>query len=88
MIQETTEPEVLERYRAKIIRPRRRRIADIFDTARQLGLIDADADLTIAVSLCTGGWYGRALAGDPVPDDWPRRTADLVWRALGGTPGG
>jgi AcrR family transcriptional regulator len=87
MLQETTEPEVLHAYRARIIQPRRRRIAAILEAARERGLIDADADLTIAVALCTGGWYGRALAGDPPPDAWPQRTAALVWRSLGGTPG-
>ncbi|MHA6762660.1 TetR/AcrR family transcriptional regulator [Streptacidiphilus sp. PAMC 29251] len=87
MLQETTEPEVLQAYREKIIQPRRRRITTILETARDRGLIDADADLTIAVSLCTGSWYGRALAGDPVPEGWPERTAALVWRSLGGTPG-
>jgi AcrR family transcriptional regulator len=86
MLQETTEPEVLEAYRARIIQPRRRRIAAILETAREHQLIDADPDLTIAVTLCTGGWYGRALAGDPAPDAWPERTAALVWRSLGGTP--
>lgn len=86
MLQETTEPEVLHAYRKRIIQPRRRRIAVILESARTRGLIDADADLTIAVTLCTGGWYGRALAGDPPPDHWPQRTAALVWRSLGGTP--
>lgn len=87
MLQETTEPEVLDAYRRRIIQPRRRRIAAILEAARERGLIDADADLTIAVALCTGGWYGRALAGDPPPDAWPQRTAALVWRSLGGAPG-
>jgi AcrR family transcriptional regulator len=86
MLQETTEPEVLEGYRAKVIRPRRQRIKAILEAARQLGLIDQDADLTVAAAMCTGGWYGRALAGEPVPSEWPTRTASLVWRALGGQP--
>ena len=84
MLQETTDPVVLERYRAKMIRPRRQRLAAVLKAAQQLGMIDADADLTVAVTMCTGNWYGRALAGDPIPEDWPRRTAALVWRALGG----
>ena len=87
MLQETTRTEVLHAYRQRVIAPRRRRIAGILETAQALGQIDADADLTIAVALCTGGWYGRALAGDPPPDNWPQRTAALVWRSLGGTPG-
>ena len=85
MLQETTEVEVLRRYRSRIVQPRRRRLADILRAAQRLGQIDQDADLTVALTMCTGCWYGRALAGDPVPPDWPRRTATLVWRALGGT---
>ena len=77
-------PDVRERYRARVIHPRRHRITAILEAARQLALIDQDADLTVAVAMCTGAWYGRALAGDPVPAEWPTRTAALVWRAVGG----
>ena len=86
MLQEKTEPEVLARYRAVVIHPRRQRILAILEAAQHLGLIDHDADLVVAVTMCTGSWYGRALAGDPVPEQWPARTAALVWRALGGSP--
>ncbi len=49
--------------------------------------IDSDADLEVAITLCTGSWYARALAGLPPPPDWPGRTAALVWRAVGGAQG-
>lgn len=84
MLQENTELQVREGYRATVIHPRRRRIAAILQAAQGLGLIDQDADLTVAVTMCTGAWYGRELAGEPVPAHWPTRTATLVWRALGG----
>ncbi|MEQ4722446.1 TetR/AcrR family transcriptional regulator [Nonomuraea sp. B19D2] len=84
MLQDTTEPEVLARYRARVIAPRRRRILGILQSAQQSGLIDSDADLEIAVTMCTGSWYGRALAEPNPPPHWPERTAALIWRALGG----
>jgi AcrR family transcriptional regulator len=84
MLQENTDPQARDRYRTRVIHPRRHRIKAIFEAAQRLDLIDQDADLTIAVTMCTGAWYGRALAGEPVPSDWPTRTANLVWRALGG----
>jgi hypothetical protein len=86
MLQDTTDPAVKEAYLARVVAPRRRRIRAILETAVQLGLADADADLEIAVTMCTGCWYGRALAGAPVPANWPQRTATLVWRAIGGRP--
>ncbi|MBS2539916.1 TetR/AcrR family transcriptional regulator C-terminal ligand-binding domain-containing protein, partial [Catenulispora sp. NF23] len=84
MLQENTDPQVQQRYQARVIHPRRHRITAILQAAQALGQIDHDADLTLAVPMCTGTWYGRALAGDPIPTDWPTRTATLVWRALGG----
>jgi AcrR family transcriptional regulator len=86
MLQDTTDRSVQERYRAHVVAPRRRRIRSILEQAVALELIDHDADLEVAVTLGTGSWYARALAGDPVPHDWAARTAALVWRAVGGTP--
>lgn len=84
MLQDTVDPEVVTRYRARVIAPRRQRINAILQRAKRLGLIDRDADLAVAVTMCTGSWYGRALAGDPVPSKWAIRTATLIWRAVGG----
>ncbi|MGC5009936.1 TetR/AcrR family transcriptional regulator [Streptosporangium sp. DT93] len=84
MLQDTTDPDVRARYRARVIAPRRARLLAALETARRLGLIDAEADLEVALTMCTGSWYGRELAGDPPPPRWPERTAALVWRALGG----
>jgi AcrR family transcriptional regulator len=84
MLQDGTAPKARERYQAQIIAPRRRRIRDILERAQRLGLIDAAADLEVAVTLATGSWYARALAGDDPPANWPDRAAALVWRAVGG----
>jgi AcrR family transcriptional regulator len=86
MLQDSTDAGVRARYQAQVIAPRRHRLRLILERAQRLGLIDADADLEVALTMCTGSWYGRALAGAPPPPDWPRRSAALVWRAVGGTP--
>jgi AcrR family transcriptional regulator len=91
MLQDNTEPQLRARYRERVVAPRRRRLLTILERARRQGMIDADADLEVAVTLCTGSWYARALAGSAPPPRWPQRTAALVWRAVGGTlpsPGG
>lgn len=86
MLQESTDPDVQARYRAAVVAPRRQRLRRIFERAREQGMIDDDADIEVAVTLGTGSWYARALAGAPPPRQWPERTAALVWRAVGGTP--
>ncbi len=84
MLQDSTDVDVASRYRARVVAPRRRRLRAILEAAQRAGVIDSDADLEVAVTMCTGSWYGRALAGDPRPPRWPDRTAALVWRAVGG----
>jgi AcrR family transcriptional regulator len=86
MLQDGTAADLRARYRAEIVAPRRRRIRTILERARNEELIDRNADLDVAVTMCTGSWYARALAGSEPPADWPARTAALVWRAVGGTP--
>jgi AcrR family transcriptional regulator len=85
MLQDSTDPDLRTRYQRRVIAPRRRRIRTILERAQQLGQIDPDADLDIAITLATGSWYARALAGKPVPRNWPERTANLIWRAVGGS---
>lgn len=84
MLQDSTAPDLRHRYRARVVAPRRDRIDAILRRAQEQGLIDPDADIEVAVTLCTGSWYARALAEDSPPPDWPARTAALVWRAVGG----
>lgn len=86
MLQDSTDPDALARYRERVITPRRRRLKTILTSAQKGGLIDSDADLEVGLTMLTGSWYGRALSGARPPAHWPRRTAALVWRALGGTP--
>lgn len=85
MLQDGTDHQVLERYRANVVAPRRQRIRAILERARVEGKVDADADLDIAVAMCTGSWYARALLDDTPPPHWAKRTALLVWRSIGGS---
>lgn len=86
MLQTTTDPETTTRYRARVIAPRRERLRAIIERATTAGLLDTNADVEVALTMLTGSWYSRCLAGDPAPANWPRRAATLVWRSLGGTP--
>jgi len=85
MLVESTEPELVELYRSRIVLPRREAIRRILVRARDAGLLDAESDLEVAVVAVTGGWYARALAEDRPLRGWALRTASFVWRGLGGT---
>lgn len=86
MLQEAADEDLRALYRERLVAPRRARLRHILGRAVQLGLVEADADVDYAVAACTGTLYALHLAGRPTGKDWPRRTARLVWRAMGGTP--
>lgn len=86
MLTDGAGPRLREQYREQLVRPRRGRLRGYLRDGVTAGSLAADADLEVAGSLLTGSWYAFALSGAPVPVDWARRTAALVWRACGGTP--
>lgn len=86
MLSDGVDSAVREQYAAEIVAPRRARIRACLDDAVARGELPADADLTVAGTFLTGSWYAFALTDLEPPDDWPRRTATLVWRACGGSP--
>ena len=86
MLQDGTDPDVRQRYRETVVAPRRAALRSILERGVASGALAADADLDIVVTLGTGSWYGRALAGEPVPQRWAERTAAVMWRAAGAPP--
>ena len=85
MLQDSTDDDSRACYRAHVIAPRRERIRQILERARDLGVIDASADLDAATALPLGSWVARVLSGDAPASDWAVRTAEVVWRSVGGS---
>lgn len=86
MLLRSTDPDLISRYRERLVVPRRARFRSILERARDQGLLAAGADVETGVAALTGTWYARALAGEPEPRRWAARVAALVWRGLGGVP--
>jgi AcrR family transcriptional regulator len=84
MLQDATDAGSRAEYSRRVIGPRLARMRVILEHARDLGLLDETADIEVAITLPTGAWYERELAGYAAPAEWPARTAALIWRALGG----
>lgn len=83
MLQDGTDQASRAQYGRRVVVPRLERIRVILEHARALGLIDEAADIDVAITLPTGSIYERLLAGLPISDDWPTRTANLIFRAMG-----
>jgi AcrR family transcriptional regulator len=82
LAEEHDTPELLARFRERIVGPRRAAIRRILEQAQQRGEFPPGVDTELAVTLLVGPYYARYLAGDPFPDDWETAIADAVLRAL------
>ena len=79
VLSEATDPAIKDAYRAAVVAPRRARIASIIGAAAADGTITADRPTQqLLVTMCTGSWYGSAVAGITPPRDWPRRPAAII----------
>ncbi len=87
MLQDGTDPELRDRYRAVVVEPRRARIRAIVRDAVADGTLPATTDLELAVASCTGAFYALALAGRAPGRTWPARMARHVFAAGGGEGG-
>jgi hypothetical protein len=86
MLLSATDPDLVDLYRKRVVRPRRARLRAILERACEEGELDPGADIEAVVNMLTGSWYARALAGSRPLPHWAERTAALAWRALGGVP--
>jgi AcrR family transcriptional regulator len=75
-------PELLERFRAQVVEPRRRMLRSVLEHARARGELAPDAGLETAVNALIGSYYASYLADGRVRRDWPERTVELVLSAL------
>lgn len=83
MLARETPQDARDCYREHVLGPRQQRMTDILAHAQALNKIDAGADVAGAVGVAIGAGYVAHLSGS-IPEDWPQRTAALVWRAVGG----
>ena len=84
MLLDSTDEELVDLYRERLVTPRRERFREILERARTERLLDDHADIEVALNMLTGAWYANALTGGPPVKRWAQRVAALTWRSLGG----
>jgi AcrR family transcriptional regulator len=82
LAEEVEHPELLERLRNQLVRPRARSYGIIIERGIERGEVRADADIEVTVNLLNGAYITQHLAGGPILEDWAERLVDLVQGAL------
>ena len=81
-----TDPRVREQFRRHVVEPRHERFRACLRAGVEAGALRGQADYAMAEDLLTGSWLAHAVRGEPITEDWARRTAAMVWAACGGVP--
>ena len=82
LTEEERHPELLARFRERVVGPRREQLRAVLLEGQARGDIRTDVDLDVAAAALVGSFYARYLAGDRFPPGWSEAVVDTVWPAL------
>jgi AcrR family transcriptional regulator len=79
LAEENRHPRLLERFRQRLIEPRRDRLRRALVAGVAQGQLSAQLDLDVTVSLLVGSCYARYLVAGTIPVDWADRALSVIW---------
>jgi AcrR family transcriptional regulator len=79
LTEEDRQPELLERFRARLVRPRRALLAAAVSDGVEAGELPEATDVDAVVSMLIGSFYATYVANGRVPTDWPDRSLSQLW---------
>lgn len=82
LAEERHTPELIEHFRHRLVRPRRRRVTGVLRRGIRDGTIREDVDVDATTTMLIGAIYASYIANGEVPADWPERTVNSLWPAL------
>jgi AcrR family transcriptional regulator len=82
LAEEQQHPGLLERFRERLLRPRRRHVRAQLERGQRMRALRADLDLDVVTTMLLGSVYAHYLAGSRIPENWADRVVDTIWPAL------
>lgn len=82
LTEEERHPELLARFRERVVAPRREQLRAILLEGQARGDIRPDLDLDVAVAALVGTFYARYLSGDRFPPGWSDTVIETLWPSL------
>jgi AcrR family transcriptional regulator len=86
MAEQQRQPELMEAFRERIVRPRRGMAKTIVARGIERGDVRADLDLEQAADALIGNVVSRHIGGGEFDDQWFRSAMDFYWRGIRAEP--
>jgi AcrR family transcriptional regulator len=79
LAEEARRPELIDRFRERLARPRRQALRDALNAGIAAGELAEDLDLDVAVNMLIGSFYARHVSHGTIPGNWSRRILAQLW---------
>jgi len=79
LAEEHRTPELLTRFRSRLVRPRRRLLTEALEAGVRAGELAPTTDTDVAVNMLIGSFYAIYVSQGQIPENWPQRALDLIW---------
>ncbi len=79
LAEEHHNPELLARFRERIVAPRRKMLRAVLERAQSRNELRPDVDLDCITSMLVGAYYGRYLANPKIPVSFASQIVEAVW---------
>lgn len=80
------DPYALDLHRERVIEPRAAYARRLLERAQELGQLDPEADVDLALQMLVGAVFARRISGVPSDRSWARRAVETIWRGLAPAP--
>jgi AcrR family transcriptional regulator len=82
LAEQQREPDLLEAFRERIVRPRRQLMKTIVERGIERGEVRPDLDVEQAADALIGNVVGRHISGHPFDDEWFEAGLEFFWRGI------
>lgn len=79
LVEEGRNPQLLERFRSRLVKTRRSLLADALQAGIAAGDLPQDTDVDTSVNLLIGSFYARYISHGRIPQDWAQRAMRQIW---------
>jgi AcrR family transcriptional regulator len=82
LVREGTDPELLDRFRVEVIRPRMAIAMTILRRGIERGEVRADLQLDVVTQLLAGSIFARHVSGQPEDEAWIDAVFETLWGGI------
>ena len=79
LAEESRHPELMERFRTRLVKPRRAMLAQAIREGVAAGELARSTEVDAVVNMLIGSFYARHVAQGVIPRDWAGRVLGQLW---------